>query len=111
MKAVPARPGQACTLSYQGGSVDCDQGMLEHYSPQLKEMLSADETCPCRKSVIILANFTVEPVCLALNLLEEAAGKEVILEYECLLPAGPVLSVLGINFTLGSNDIQVLASV
>jgi hypothetical protein len=85
--AVPA-----CTLSCHCGSVDCHLDLL------------------CTKAVVILPDFTVESVILALNLLVEAAGKEVMQDYECLLPAGPVLTVLGISFTIGSNDIQVLAS-
>ena len=40
------------------------------------------------------------PVCLALNLLVEAAGKEVTLEYEGLLAASDVLSVLGIAYKI-----------
>ena len=42
-----------------------------------------------------------------LDLVQEAAGRD----YECLLPAGPVLHMLGINFTCSTNNIQVLASV
>ena len=102
--------GQACTLSCQGGFVDCDLALLLQ-APHLKEMLAATDTCPCTKPVIIMPDFKVEPVCLALSLLEEAAGKEVTLEYEGLLPAGPVLTVLGVIFTCGSNEIQVLGSV
>jgi hypothetical protein len=108
MMAAPAWPGQACTLSCQGGSVDCDLGMLEHYSLYLKEMLIADQTCPCHKSVISLPDFMVEPVILAVNLLAGAAGNMVTLDYEGLLAASDVLTVLGIPFNI---DIEVCVSV
>ena len=65
----------------------------------VKKMLSADQTCPCRKSVVILPDFIVEPLCLALNLLE------VMLDYEGLLAASDVFSVLGNPFNVDNRCI------
>jgi hypothetical protein len=101
--AVPA-----CTLSCQGGSVDCDLGLLVHHAPHLMDILGATETCPCRKSVIVLPDFMVEPVVLAVNLLVGAAGNMVTLDYEGLLAASDVFSVLGVPFNI---DIEVLVSI
>jgi hypothetical protein len=73
-----------------------------------KEMLSVDQTCPCRKSVVILSDFLVKPVILAVKLLVGAAGYMVTLDYKDLLAASDVFSVLGIFF---HKDIKVLISV
>ena len=91
---------QACTLSCKGGIVDCDQGLLLHYAPHLRDLLSTD-ACLCTNPVLILPDFMVKVVRLAVNLMVKAAGKEVMLEYQSLQPAGPVFLVLGINFTCG----------
>jgi hypothetical protein len=85
--------------------VECDQRLLLHQAPHLKEMFDATDTCPYTKRVIMLPDFKVELVGIALSLLEEAAGKEVMLDYEGLLPAGPVLTVLNVAFKI---DIKVL---
>jgi hypothetical protein len=50
----------------------------------------------------------VEPVILAVNLLAGAAGNMVSLDYEGLLAASDVFSVMGIPFYI---DIKVLVSV
>ena len=85
--------------------VECEQGLLLHYSPFMKELLSA-VTCLCTAPVLILPDITVEVVCLALNLLVGSGGKEVTLEYERLEPAAIVFSTLGINFSYGFNELQ-----
>ena len=71
----------SCTMPGQGSSVDCGQDLLVHYAPHLLEMLSDTSTCLCSKAVVILPDFRVEAVSLAHSLLEDAAGKEVMLDY------------------------------
>ncbi len=71
----------SCTMPGQGSSVDCGQDLLVHYAPHLLEMLSDTSTCLCSKTVVILPDFRVEAVSLAHSLLEDAAGKEVMLDY------------------------------
>jgi hypothetical protein len=88
-----------CVLSCRGGLVECDQGLLIHHSTFLKELLGA-ETCVCSRPVIILPDITVEATLLALNLLA-GSGKDVSLEYESLMPAAPVLSMLAVTFVYG----------
>jgi hypothetical protein len=96
----------SCLVSCLGGFCECDQGLLLHYSPYIKELMRA-VTCVCTGPVLILPDITVEVVCLALNLLVGSGGKEVVLEYETLLPAATVFNALGITFTKGFDKIQV----
>ena len=102
----PMGKGSRCTLSCKGGFIDCDQRLLLQ-APHLK----------------------VQPICLAINLLNyemlgDTCEKAVIilpdfrvqticlainlLDYECLLPAGPVLAVLGISYNI---NIEVLVNI
>jgi hypothetical protein len=90
------RPVQACIVSCHDGAVESDLALLVHHSPGLEEMFR-DVTCHCTKPVLLLPDQSVDTVSLALSLLLGATDV-VRIEYESLLPAIPVFTLLGITY-------------
>jgi hypothetical protein len=95
-------PVQACIVSCCDGAVECALGLLVHHSPSLAEMFGS-VTCLCTKAALLLPDQSVDTVALALRLLQGASGG-VTIEFESLLPAMPVLTLLGVTC---SYDVKV----